>query len=145
MSVNDTTQTAGAVLNAVNQAHESLSFTRVSESFDYSIKALIQKYVPGKMTMGQANSLGRSITEKVVPAARQVAIAIWHIRENTVTKHQAMAGNIAGVGSFRLRFWLTTLTAEKPLVLTLCLTPNYWNSLNTRHSPPPGSTRQKAV
>lgn len=63
-------------------AHESVGFSVTTESFNYSIAGLIQTFVPQRLTMDQAKTLGRSNTEKVVPAIRQTAIAnlVYHGR-----------------------------------------------------------------
>jgi len=55
--------------------HESVSFTRLIESFDYSVKGLADFIRYGRLTQDQANSLGRRTNEKVLPLIRQRAIA----------------------------------------------------------------------
>ncbi|WP_171965359.1 glycoside hydrolase family 19 protein [Cronobacter sakazakii] len=55
--------------------HESTSFTRLVESFNYSIAALNGFVRAGRLTQDQANTLGRRTYEKVLPLERQLAIA----------------------------------------------------------------------
>ncbi|EPC7251018.1 glycoside hydrolase family 19 protein [Cronobacter sakazakii] len=55
--------------------HESTSFTRLVESFNYSIAALNGFVRAGRLTQDQANTLGRRTYEKVLPLERQRAIA----------------------------------------------------------------------
>lgn len=55
-------------------AHESMGFTRLRESLDYTPKGLRDTF--GSRVAGEAaNRLGRQIGEAVVPRARQMAIA----------------------------------------------------------------------
>ncbi|EGT4369362.1 glycoside hydrolase family 19 protein [Cronobacter sakazakii] len=55
--------------------HESTGFTRLEESFNYSIAALNDFVRAGRLTQDQANTLGRRTYEKVLPLERQRAIA----------------------------------------------------------------------
>ncbi|ELY4722453.1 glycoside hydrolase family 19 protein [Cronobacter sakazakii] len=55
--------------------HESTSFTRLVEIFNYSIAALNGFVRAGRLTQDQANTLGRRTYEKVLPLERQRAIA----------------------------------------------------------------------
>ncbi|HEI8678050.1 TPA: glycoside hydrolase family 19 protein, partial [Klebsiella pneumoniae] len=55
--------------------HESLGFNRVVENFNYSIAGLADFVRYGRLTQDQANSLGRSQSETVLPLERQRAIA----------------------------------------------------------------------
>ena len=117
------TKTEDVAMFIAQVAHESLSFTRVSESFDYSINALIQKYVPGKMTMGQANSLGRSITEKVVPAARQVAIANLVYQGRYGNKASGDGWKYRGRGLIQITFLANYLDCGKAIGVDLVANP----------------------
>ncbi len=62
------------ITSAIDQAmfiaqcgHESLGFNRVVENFNYSIAGLADFVRYGRLTQDQANSLGRSQWETVLP------------------------------------------------------------------------------
>ncbi|EKK7718894.1 glycoside hydrolase family 19 protein [Cronobacter sakazakii] len=55
--------------------HESTGFTRLVESFNYSVAGLADFVRAGRLTQGQANSLGRRHGEPSLPLERQRAIA----------------------------------------------------------------------
>ena len=69
------TKTEDVAMFVAQVAHESAGFSSVTESFNYSVQALIQLFVPNRLGMGQAKSLGRQPGEKAVPLLRQTAIA----------------------------------------------------------------------
>jgi putative chitinase len=68
----DTPQRLAAFLAQIG--HESKSLGALSESFDYTIPALMATF-PRVMTYSVAVKYGRQPTEKVVPIARQMEIA----------------------------------------------------------------------
>ena len=55
--------------------HESTGFTQLVESFNYSVDGLNSFVRAGRLTQGQANSLGRRQGEPSLPLERQRAIA----------------------------------------------------------------------
>ena len=55
--------------------HESTGFTQLVESFNYSVAGLNSFVRAGRLTQGQANSLGRRQGEPFLPLERQRAIA----------------------------------------------------------------------
>lgn len=55
--------------------HESGDFTRLSENMNYSVQALINTYPRKRISIEQANALGRKPGEKSLPLNRQEAIA----------------------------------------------------------------------
>lgn len=55
--------------------HESTGFTRLVESFNYSVSGLSGFVSAGRITQDQAKTLGRKPYEKVLPIERQRAIA----------------------------------------------------------------------
>ena len=55
--------------------HESTGFTQLVESFNYSVAGLNSFVRAGRLTQGQANSLGRRQGEPSLPLERQRAIA----------------------------------------------------------------------
>lgn len=69
------TKTEDQAMFIAQVAHESAGFSSITESFNYSVQALIQLFVPNRLGMGQAKSLGRQPGEKAVPLPRQTAIA----------------------------------------------------------------------
>ncbi|WP_312582982.1 glycoside hydrolase family 19 protein [Atlantibacter hermannii] len=55
--------------------HESVGFTRLAESMNYSVAGLADFVRAGRLTQDQANALGRRSYEKALPLERQRAIA----------------------------------------------------------------------
>ena len=55
--------------------HESVSFSRLVESMNYSVAGLANFVRAGRLTQNQANALGRRSYEKALPLERQRAIA----------------------------------------------------------------------
>lgn len=55
--------------------HESVGFSRLVESMNYSVAGLAGFIRAGRLTQDQANALGRRSYEKVLPLERQRAIA----------------------------------------------------------------------
>lgn len=55
--------------------HESVGFTRLVESMNYSVAGLADFVRAGRLTQDQASMLGRKPYEKVLPLERQRAIA----------------------------------------------------------------------
>ncbi|WP_313079106.1 glycoside hydrolase family 19 protein [Atlantibacter sp.] len=55
--------------------HESVSFSRLVESMNYSVAGLANFVRAGRLTQDQANALGRRSYEKALPLERQRAIA----------------------------------------------------------------------
>ncbi|WP_312387575.1 glycoside hydrolase family 19 protein [Atlantibacter hermannii] len=55
--------------------HESVGFTRLVESMNYSVAGLASFVRAGRLTQDQANALGRRSYEKALPLERQRAIA----------------------------------------------------------------------
>ncbi|WP_420240624.1 glycoside hydrolase family 19 protein [Atlantibacter hermannii] len=55
--------------------HESVGFTRLVESMNYSVAGLADFVRAGRLTQDQVNALGRRSYEKVLPLERQRAIA----------------------------------------------------------------------
>ncbi|MDE1188214.1 MAG: glycoside hydrolase family 19 protein [Pantoea sp.] len=73
--------------------HESVSFNRLVESFNYSVAGLADFVRAGRLTQDQANSLGRRPNESSLPLIRQRAIA-------NLVYSKRMGNNAAGDGWF---------------------------------------------
>lgn len=91
------------ITSAIDQAmfiaqcgHESLGFNRVVENFNYSIAGLADFVRYGRLTQDQANSLGRSQSETVLPRSVSGLSPTLSIASGWVTARQLMDGFIEG-------------------------------------------------
>lgn len=81
--------------------HESLGFNRVVENFNYSIAGLADFVRYGRLTQDQANSLGRSQSETVLPLSASGLSPTLSIASGWVTTGQLMDGLIVGADLFK--------------------------------------------
>ena len=95
------------ITEAIDQAmfiaqvgHESTGFTQLVESFNYSVAGLNSFVRAGRLTQGQANSLGRRQGEPSLPLERQRS-PIWCTANAWGITGQQTAGFTAGAGSSR--------------------------------------------
>jgi putative chitinase len=117
------TKTEDQAMFIAQVAHESAGFSSITESFNYSVQALIQLFVPNHLSMDQAKSLGRQVGEKVVPPVRQTAIAnlVYHGRYGN--KAPGDGWKYRGQGLIQTTFLDNYLACGKAIGVELVATP----------------------
>jgi putative chitinase len=103
--------------------HESEGYTCISEDLDYSVQSLIREFVPNHMTMGQAKSLGRGLTEKTLPLPRQTAIANLAYHGRNGNKAAGDGWKYRGRGLIQITFLDNYLACGRAIGVDLVVNP----------------------
>ncbi|WP_421550921.1 glycoside hydrolase family 19 protein [Kluyvera intermedia] len=103
--------------------HESTGFTRLIENFNYSVTGLANFVRAGRLTQGQANSLGRRQGEPSLPLERQRAIANLVYGKRMGNKGPGDGWNYRGRGLIGVTFLNNYLACGTALKLDLISQP----------------------